>query len=533
MIIPSLTSVLRRFVPVLAVPISVFAAKTDIPAAAPTPPPASVTTTPVAPTPAAPAEAVSHTVENAVVKIFSTMRYPDPFRPWTKQAPADATGSGIVIEGKRILTNAHVVLYASQVQIQGNQAGDKISATVEAVAPGIDLAVLKLDDETFFDTHPPLARASALPAIKDNVLVYGYPTGGTSQSITKGIVSRIEFTSYNFPTSGLRIQIDAAINPGNSGGPALVGDKVIGLAFSHLSNAENIGYIIPCEEIEIFLKDIADGHYDGKPAMYDDCQTLENPALRAFLKLDKSVEGIVVHGTDDPDPSYPLKQWDVITKIGTEKINDQGNINLGDDLHINFRYFIQKLAKDGKVPLTVIRNGQEITLSLPVHTTRPTLISDLQGAYPSYFVYGPMVFSNATAQYMGGFGNNAGALNWLTVGGSPLIRRRTDRPATPDEQLVVVSSPFFPHKLSKGYGNPTSHVVKTINGIPIKNLAHLVEVLRDCRDEFVIIEFYEHFAETLVLPRQECVAATEDILTDNGVRSQGSPELMEIWNKKK
>ena len=64
----------------------------------------------------------------------------------------------MVIDGKRILTNAHVVLYASQIQIQANQAGDKISATVEAVAPGIDLAVLKLDDESFFDTHPPLAR---------------------------------------------------------------------------------------------------------------------------------------------------------------------------------------------------------------------------------------------------------------------------------------------------------------------------------------------------------------------------------------
>ena len=73
----------------------------------------------------------------------------------------------MVIEGKRILTNAHVVNYASQVQIQANQAGDKISATVEAIAPGIDLAVLKLDDESFFDTHPPLARAKTLPGIKD------------------------------------------------------------------------------------------------------------------------------------------------------------------------------------------------------------------------------------------------------------------------------------------------------------------------------------------------------------------------------
>jgi S1-C subfamily serine protease len=242
--------------------------------------------------PNAPAPAI----ENSVVKVFSTLRYPDPFRPWTKQAPSEVSGSGVVIEGKRILTNAHVVLYASQVQVQASAAGDKVSATVVAVAPGIDLAVLQLDDPTFFESHPAVARASKLPHIKDAVLAYGFPTGGNSLSITKGIVSRIEFVSYNYPVSGLRIQVDAAINPGNSGGPAIADNKMIGLAFSKLSgDAQNIGYIIPNEEVELFLKDIADGHYDGKPAMYDDLQTLENPALREYLKLDKSVEGMVVH----------------------------------------------------------------------------------------------------------------------------------------------------------------------------------------------------------------------------------------------
>src|SRR3984957_21077131 len=79
--------------------------------------------------PAEPSKSTSANVENAVVKVFSTVRNPDLSRPWTKQAPTEITGSGVVIEGKRILTNAHVVLYASQVQVQANQAGDKISAT--------------------------------------------------------------------------------------------------------------------------------------------------------------------------------------------------------------------------------------------------------------------------------------------------------------------------------------------------------------------------------------------------------------------
>ena len=481
----------------------------------------------------APAPAPSSQVENSVVKVFATVRYPDFGRPWSKQSPREVSGSGVVIEGKRILTNAHVILYASQVQVQANQAGDKISATVEMVAPGIDLAVLKLDDESFFTTHAPLARASTLPEIKDTVMVYGFPTGGTSLSITKGIVSRIEFTSYNFPVSGLRIQIDAAINAGNSGGPAVVSDKMIGLAFSRLGGgAENIGYIIPCEEIELFLNDIADGHYDGKPAMFDELQTLENPALRSFLKLDKEVEGMVVHKPFRDDPAYPLQEWDVITRIGDAPVDDQGMIKLGSNLRVHFAYHIQKIAQDGRVPLTVVRAGKEIAVSLPVSPDRPMLIPDRLGAYPPYFVYGPLVFSAASSQFVGVLGGNAHLVNLLSVLGSPLITRRGDKPAFPGEELVIVSSPFLPHKLSQGYSPPAGRVVKTVNGIPIKNLRHLVEVLRDTNDEFIVIEFCGREAEALAFVRKELLAATDDILNDNGIRSQGTPDTMAVWNAK-
>ena len=486
-----------------------------------------------APTPLPAGAAKANNVENSVVKVFATMRYPDAYKPWSKQAPSESTGTGVIIEGKRILTNAHVVSYASQVQVQANQAGDKISATVESIAPGIDLAVLKLDDESFFDTRPALARASTLPDIKDTVLAYGYPTGGTSLSITKGIVSRIEFASYNLAVSGLRIQIDAAINPGNSGGPALVGDKMIGLAFSHLGGAQSIGYIIPNEEVELFLADVADGKYDGKPAMFDDLQTLENAALRSFLKLDKKVEGMVVHGPYRSDATYPLRQWDVITKIGDTSVDDQGIIKLGDNLRVRFQYQIQKIARNGKIPLTVMRAGKEVNVEIPTPTDRPMLIPDLRGAYPSYFVFGPLVFSTATGQFLGGFAGNANVLNLFSAIASPLSTRRGDQPEFEGEGLVVISSPFFPHKLSKGYGPPIAHVVKTVNGVPIKNLSHLVEVLRDSKDEFITLEFDGRNLEALVFSRKECLAATEEILTDNGVRTQGSPDTLAIWNAKK
>jgi len=104
---------------------------------------------------------------------------------------------------------------------------------------------------------------------------------------------------------------------------------MIGLAFSKLGgDSQNIGYIIPNEEVDFFLKDIGDGRYDGKPAMYDELQTLENPALREFLKLDKSVEGMIVHRPYKTESDYPLKEWDVLTRIGDTPIDNQGMIKL-------------------------------------------------------------------------------------------------------------------------------------------------------------------------------------------------------------
>jgi S1-C subfamily serine protease len=475
------------------------------------------------------APAGSSRVEASVVKVFSTVRPPDPFKPWTKEPAEEISGSGVIIEGKRILTNAHVVMYASQIQVQANQTGDKVSATVVAIAPGIDLALLKLDDEKVFDTHGPLRRAPDMPDVKDAVMAYGFPAGGSNLSITKGIVSRIEFATYNRPVSGLRIQIDAAINHGNSGGPAVVGDKMIGLAFSTLGGTQNIGYIIPNEEIELFLKDIADGKYDGKPALYEDLQTLENPALRAYLKLPAMVQGIVVHDPNTRQGPSLLKTWDVITKIGDAPVDDQGMVQVGaNNLRIRFQYLVQRIAKNGKVPLTVVRAGKTLTLQVPVSPQFPMLIPDKPGEYPPYFIYGPLVFSAATSNLLGGlreFGSNG-------VFSSPLVKRMLDAPAFPGEELVVVPSPFLPHKLVQGYGSPAGEVIKSVNGVAIKNLRHLVEVLRDDRQEFLTFEGAQHGGETYVFARKDLAAATEDILNDNGIRNQGSPELMQVWNAK-
>ena len=57
---------------------------------------------------------------------------------------------------------------------------------------------------------------------------------------------------------------------------------------------------------------------------------------------------------------------------------------------------IQKIAHNGTVPLTVVRAQKMMTINLPVPTSRPMLLEDLEGKYPPYFILGPLAFSPAT-----------------------------------------------------------------------------------------------------------------------------------------
>jgi len=157
-----------------------------------------------------------------VVKIFATVRYPNPYQPWTKDSPEDQTGSGVVIEGRRILTNAHVVDYASQVQIQAIRPGIKYPPRWK---PSLRESIWPCSSWMMknFSTRIRRWHGPNIAGHQGHGLTYGFPEGGNSLSITKGIVSRVEFTPYNFRFPVCASRLIAAINPGNSGGPAAVG----------------------------------------------------------------------------------------------------------------------------------------------------------------------------------------------------------------------------------------------------------------------------------------------------------------------
>jgi S1-C subfamily serine protease len=471
-------------------------------------------------------------IRDLVVKIHAIHHTPDVLRPWTKNRPQQVKGSGVVIDGKRILTNAHVVRYASQIYVQPNQSADRIPARVEAITPSMDLAVLKLDDDSFFDKRGTLPFAEELPRVKDNINVYGYPTGGSELSVTQGIVSRIEYTEYYYQASGLRIQVDAALNFGNSGGPAVSEGKLVGLVFSLIQNAQSIGYLIPVEEIQLFLTDIADGKYDGKPQLLDFLQTVENDALRQKLGLPAGVNGIMVAEPYRREANYPLIEWDVITQIGNTPIDSEGKVAVRYDLRLSALYLVQKLATNGQVDVTVFRDGRLKQMSLPVQSHRELVMPYLLNATPRYFILGPLVFSQATQDYLERLGSQRPLP--ATQQSSPLITRRFDKPRFEGEELVVVSSPMFPHRITKGYDDPERSVLSEVNGVRVTSLQHLVQLLRENNEPRITFKFAKTGRathETMVFDRSELVESTSKILEENGIRHPYSADLRPLWEK--
>ncbi|MEQ9096047.1 MAG: trypsin-like peptidase domain-containing protein [Phycisphaerales bacterium] len=466
-------------------------------------------------------------IRQSTVKIFTTSRGPDLTRPWTRQQPTDSTGSGLVIEGGRILTNAHVVEYGQQIFVQPYLTSQRLAARVVARNTGIDLALLELEDQDAIDGVPEAVLSADLPDIGDKANALGYPLGGEELSITEGIVSRIEFVGYQAGTLGLRIQVDAALNPGNSGGPVTVDGKVIGLTFSGISQADNIGYIIPNEEIRLFLDDIEDGEIDGRPFLRETFDGTRNPGVRAKLGLSPQLEGMVVAGAVEGNP---LQSWDVVTSIAGRSIDSQGLVSVTDDLRLYFEYFVHHgLNDDDTVTLGVLRDGEQIEVRSPVVRGDDDFYEPLDNTYPSYMVFGPLVFTPVYQAHVYGLD-----LDRMAARRSPIVKRAfTGKdPDAEIQEFVILAGGLLNHRVNVAYEVPPFSTLKSINGTAITSLAHCVKTLKELAsssEEFIIFEFHDRGADRLVYKRTDILASIEDVLNENGIRRPISSDLEDLW----
>lgn len=172
----------------------------------------------------------------------------------------EGTGSGIVLNTSGdILTNAHVVAGANQIQVTFND-DRTLAATLVSSNTSADLAVVRVSAAAS-SLHPvPLGNSDNV-RVGDQVYAIGSPFGLT-ESMTAGIVSGLNRHNAASGLSGL-IQTDAPINPGNSGGALLnTQGQVIGIndsIESPIAGNVGIGFAIPVNVVKQMLSSLEGG----------------------------------------------------------------------------------------------------------------------------------------------------------------------------------------------------------------------------------------------------------------------------------
>ncbi len=365
------------------------------------PPPPGTSTAPTAPPPAVIAVPVAPVrpngpVQKSLVRITTTAVEPDYKAPWNAGAIGRGIGAGFVIDGSRIMTNAHVVSNSRYITVERDGDPNKYPATVQFVAHDCDLAIVKVAEPNFFKNMLPL-KFGGIPELESVVSAYGYPLGGERMSVTTGIVSRIDFQLYTHSSvdSHLTIQISAQINPGNSGGPVMQNAKVVGVAFQGYSGdvAQGVAYMIPTPVIQRFLKDISDGRYDKYVDLGLTYSKLLNPAQRHFLGLKDDDRGVLIPTVVAAGPcAKALQSGDVLLAIDDHAIASDATVELEGE-RVDMPEVVERKFKGDKVKLDIWRDKAPVTASIELDTVPPYLIQGHSyDVRPRYIVYGGLLF---------------------------------------------------------------------------------------------------------------------------------------------
>ena len=254
-------------------------------------------------------------------------------------------GSGVIYkkEGKYayIVTNNHVVEGQNALQVLLAD-GTKVDAELVGTDSYTDLAVIKIASDKV-STVATFGDSDSLK-VGEPAIAIGSPLGTDyANSVTEGIVSSLNRQVVSENDSGQEvninaIQTDAAINPGNSGGPLInIAGQVIGINSSKIAttstsssgvSVEGMGFAIPSNDVVNIINQLEQSGKVTRPALgvrTVDLNALSDQQKTNILKVPASLnEGVVLAQVNSATPAEKagLKQYDVITEIDGEKVND-------------------------------------------------------------------------------------------------------------------------------------------------------------------------------------------------------------------
>jgi serine protease Do len=293
----------------------------------------------------------------AVVNI-ATWKVRPPVEAGGPPRRVKSNGSGFIVDPSGIIvTNRHVIDGAFHVKVIFHN-GDETNANVVAIAPMIDLAVLKVN------AGSPLAALkwgdSRKLRVGDAVLAIGNPLG-FGMSVSAGIVSALNRDVQDTPFDNY-IQTDAAINRGNSGGPLVNLDgKVVGVDTALINPNDaggfiGIGLAIPAETAKFVVHYLLNPNRHKPGWIGAKLQDL-TPDLAKAVGF-AGAKGSIIAAVDPGGPASvaSLQPGDVLSAIGQTKLTDSRA----------FMRTIVQMPVGEPARLTVWRDGKEQVISATV-----------------------------------------------------------------------------------------------------------------------------------------------------------------------
>jgi len=306
-------------------------------------------------------------VRDSVVVIQTTQRGYDPSFG-RQQVQFEGIGSGVLIrEDGRIVTAAHVVQTADEIQV-AFASGEAIPARVVGSEPAADLALIQLEQVPRQATVAPLGDSDGAK-VGDEVFVVGAPMG-MSHTLTVGHISARRQTEQLFggmlPTE--QFQTDAAINQGNSGGPMFnMQGEVIGIVSYIISQSggfEGLGFVITSNMARSLLIE--------RQSMWSGMQGRELSGTLAHIFNVPQENGVLVElvSADSPAEKLGLQPGSVVATILDESIITGGDIiletmgiSLDDpESYSKIRQRLSSLAPGDLLEVTVLRGGKIVRL---------------------------------------------------------------------------------------------------------------------------------------------------------------------------
>jgi serine protease Do len=273
-------------------------------------------------------------------------------------------GSGFIINADgTILTNAHVVANAQDVQVQLND-DRTLPGRVLGVDKVTDIAVVKID------------APSPLPAVQlgdskslrpgQFVVALGSPLG-FENTVTSGIVSALSRPSARIGIADGKvdfIQTDAAINPGNSGGPLIdTQGRVIGMNTAIIQGAQGLGFAIPIDLAKDISTQLVQKGRVARAFVGVKMINLSPDVLQALQQRGVSLSattGVLIQEVlpNSPAQKAGLEQGDVIVKVGESSITDGAQVQSA----------IEKTKPGQTLAFTVNRQGTLKPISVRTET---------------------------------------------------------------------------------------------------------------------------------------------------------------------